>query len=105
MGDDATRLQQPGPSVAPGPLDPRAANPLRTVEAQELRRVEARLRILLAAASTTASRASIQEACRSIGWVVCQELAWDFVGVWELQSSTWVLRCIDTWSRPQAGLA
>ena len=105
MGDDATRLQHPRPCLAEVPLEARAADPGRPVELHELRRVEARLRILMAAASTTASRASIHEACLSIGQVICDELNWDFVGVWELHSSTWVLRCIDTWSRPASGLA
>jgi PAS domain S-box-containing protein len=91
--------------VAGGHIEPQAGELLRAFDPQALRRVEARLRILLASASTTASRASIREACRSIGQVICDELAWEFVGVWELEPSTWVLRCIDTWSRPESQLA
>jgi len=105
MGDDATRFQRPRASPAADRPEARRESRERAVELQDLRRVEARLRILLAAASTTASRASILEACRGIGQVICDELGWDFVGVWALHPSTWVLRCTDTWSRPESGLA
>ena len=79
------------------------AEPARTASSRELRSAEAKLRILLAAATTAASRASLVEACRSIGQVICEELQWDFLGIWTLQLG-WVLRCTDAWSRPDTGL-
>lgn len=105
MGDDATLLQHPPPNPTDVPLEARAADLGQSVEPQELRRVEARLRILMAASAITASRASMHEACLSIGQVLCDELNWDLVAVWGLHSSTWVLGCTDTWSRPASGLA
>jgi signal transduction histidine kinase len=74
------------------------------LDSAELRSVEARLRILLAAASTASSRASLVESCRSVGQVLCDELHWDFLGIWMLESGTWGLRCTESWNRPGSGL-
>jgi signal transduction histidine kinase len=71
---------------------------------QALRRADARLRILMAAAATAASRATLLEACRSIGQVLCDYLDCNFLGIWMLPVGTWVLRCADSWSRPGSGL-
>src|SRR5207244_9371740 len=70
-----------------------------------LHRAEARLRILLAATTVAASRASLLEACRQIGQVICDELALDFLAIWTLDQGLWALRCVDSWVRPQRGLA
>src|SRR5260221_10680918 len=75
------------------PFEPGAAAPDNPFEPRGFRSTEARLRILLAASATTASSVSMLDACRSIGRVICEELGWDFLGVWTLQAGTWVLRC------------
>jgi PAS domain S-box-containing protein len=54
---------------------------------------------------TAASRASLAEACRVVGQVICDELGWDFLGIWTIESGTWALRCTDTWARPGGRLA
>jgi PAS domain S-box-containing protein len=79
---------------------PDAANASSPVVSHELRRADAKLRILLAAATTAASGASMPEVCRSIGQVLCDELDWDFLAIWTLAPGTWVLRCSDSWMRP-----
>jgi PAS domain S-box-containing protein len=71
-----------------------------SADSNELRLAEARLRILLAATATAASRASLDDACRSIAQVICEELDWDFVGIWTVPVGTWALRCSSTWWRP-----
>jgi PAS domain S-box-containing protein len=65
----------------------------------------AKLRILLAAPRLAVARVGMIDACRRIGQVLAEELAWDFVAVWVLQSGDWSLRCTDGWVRPDSGLA
>jgi signal transduction histidine kinase len=54
----------------------------------------------MAAATMVTSRTSMAEACQNIGRVICEELQWDFLGIWTLESGTWHLRCTDFWCRP-----
>src|SRR5262249_45318733 len=71
-----------------------SADPWNGVElSAALRLAEARFRILSAAVATAASGASLGEACRSIGRAICDELEWDFLGIWMLDAESWALYC------------
>jgi signal transduction histidine kinase len=66
---------------------------------------EARSRILGCVADSFTGRKSLMDACRELALVACQELSWDYTGVWLLDSASWTLRCEDTWTRPELNLA
>src|SRR5581483_7796603 len=42
---------------------------------------------------------------RVIGQIICDELGWDFLGIWTIEAGTWALRCTDSWTRPGGRLA
>ncbi len=59
---------------------------------------------MLAAVRVAATRLSMLETCRRVGQAICEEIGWDYVGVWVLQPADWALRCADDWIRPGSGL-
>lgn len=64
----------------------------------------AHLRIQATLARALSSSAPLVEACRQLALAVCQELQWDYAGVWTVETLSCTLRCRDIWSRPELRL-
>ena len=81
------------------PDDDRPGAVLRYVDITEVYVANARLNIQMGVAKVFKPGMSMLEACRVLALKVCQELDWDYAGVWTLDVSSWTLRCVDTWVR------
>lgn len=66
----------------------------------DARNADEKVRIMLAAVRVAAARLPMLETCRRIGQAICEEIGWDYVGVWVLEPADWNLRCADGWVRP-----
>ena len=86
------------------PPDGSRAVVLTHIDATEQRLAQARARIQGCVADTFTARTSLLASCRELALIVCQELAWDFLGIWLPDTATWQLRCVDLWIRPGLNL-
>jgi PAS domain S-box-containing protein len=69
------------------------------------RLAEARSRIQACVAESFVARKPLVSSCRELACVACDELGWDFMSIWILDSSSWRLRCVDVWYRQQLELS
>ena len=73
---------------------------LTHINITDQRRAEARSRIQGCVAAAFASRMPLMAACRDFALTACLALDWDFFSIWQLEPTSWTLRCSDQWSRP-----
>ncbi len=72
---------------------------------EDLQQARACLKVQNTVASVFRAKLSMIAACRLLGVELCEQLGWDSVGVWTLDSSSWTLRCTESWQRPEVALA
>src|SRR5512143_3750323 len=65
-------------------------------EHEALRRLHAQY----AVARALAESSSLREAARPVLEAICKALGWDYGGLWQVDSSRDVLRCVETWTAP-----
>lgn len=74
------------------------------LEVTELQQARARLALQSTVARALTSKLPMLATCRLLALALCEELEWDFAGIWTLDVESWSLRCTDTWVRPKLGL-
>jgi PAS domain S-box-containing protein len=82
------------------PPDESRAIVLTHIDCTAQRLTEARTRIQSCVAEAFTKRRSLVAACSELAQIVCQELQWDYLGVWLPSAETWKLSCVDSWTRP-----
>ena len=61
-----------------------------------------RLHAQYAVARALAESSSLREAASRILQAICEALGWDHAGLWQVDASHGVLRCVESWSTPGA---
>src|SRR5690606_30548548 len=74
------------------------------VDVTESHMANARLNIQMGVSRAFNARMTMLSVCRELAIRVCDELDWDYAGVWTLDSASWTLRCVDSWVRPELAL-
>jgi PAS domain S-box-containing protein len=64
----------------------------------------ARLNIQTGLSKAINERLPMLEASKVLAIKVCEELDWDYAGIWALDVQSWTLRCATTWTRPSLDL-
>jgi PAS domain S-box-containing protein len=64
----------------------------------------ARLNIQTGLSKAINARLPMLDASKVLAIKVCEELDWDYAGIWALDVRTWTLRCATTWTRPSLDL-
>jgi PAS domain S-box-containing protein len=59
----------------------------------------ARVNIQATLARAINQRMPMLTACRALAVAISQELDWQYAGIWTLDTRSWTLRCIDSWSK------
>jgi two-component system sensor histidine kinase/response regulator len=59
-----------------------------------------RLHAQYAVGRALAESSSLRQAAKAILEAICQALGWDYGGLWQVDSSADVLRCVETWTAP-----
>jgi PAS domain S-box-containing protein len=70
----------------------------------ELHLAETRSHIQASVASALTTRDSFLDATSVLATMICEQLDWDYAGIWKLDPSSWTLRCADTWIRQHLSL-
>lgn len=58
-----------------------------------------RLNIQVSLVKALQSQMPLLESCRELAVKVCEDLDWDYAGIWTIDTSSWTLKCVDTWLR------
>jgi len=74
------------------------------VDVTESHMANARLKIQMSVSRAFNARMTMLAACRELAIRVCEELDWDYAGVWTVDVAAWKLRCVDAWVRPELDL-
>jgi PAS domain S-box-containing protein len=91
------RLQARRPSSGAGVL-------LTHIDVTDLHMAHARLSIQMSVSKAINSRVDMLSACRQLALHICEELAFDYAGIWTIDRDSWTLRCVDTWLRDDLAL-
>ena len=74
---------------------PEATTVLTQTDVTQERLAQARSRIQACVAESFIARKPLLSSCRDLACLACDELDWDYMGIWILDSSSWALRCVD----------
>ena len=66
--------------------------------------VERRLPVEYVAARALAESVTLAEASRRVLGAICEALHWDYGALWNIDSNSDVLRCVDSWHQPSVTL-
>ena len=77
---------------------------LVVLEITERKRAERRLSVQHAVTRVLAEATALADAAQGILQAVCDTLGWEAGEIWEVDERERVLRCIDLWASPRAGL-